>query len=85
MKNACVRTLTNTYMMKIYLFFRQVADRKTKDRKRPVSSPFRPIYLRWVHFMAEPVGFEPTCLLGKRFSRPPRYDRFDTAPCLVAC
>ena len=20
------------------------------------------------------------CLLGKRFSRPPRYDRFDTAP-----
>ena len=33
-------------------------------------------------FMAEPVGFEPTCLLGKRFSRPPRYDRFDTAPLL---
>ena len=30
MKNACVRTLTNTYMMKIYLFFRQVADQKQR-------------------------------------------------------
>ena len=30
--------------------------------------------------MAETVGFEPTCLLGKRFSRPPRYDHFDTSP-----
>ena len=30
--------------------------------------------------MAEGVGFEPTCLRGKRFSRPPRYDRFDNPP-----
>ena len=30
--------------------------------------------------MAERMGFEPMCLLGKRFSRPPRYDRFDTSP-----
>ena len=29
------------------------------------------------------MGFEPMCLLGKRFSRPPRYDRFDTSPCLI--
>ena len=28
-------------------------------------------------FLAEEEGFEPPCLLGKRFSRPPRYDRFD--------
>ena len=26
------------------------------------------------------MGFEPMCLVGKRFSRPPRYDRFDTSP-----
>ena len=30
--------------------------------------------------MAERKGFEPLCLLGKRFSRPPRYDHFDTSP-----
>ena len=30
--------------------------------------------------LAERMGFEPMCLLGKRFSRPPRYDRFDTSP-----
>ena len=30
--------------------------------------------------VAERMGFEPMCLLGKRFSRPPRYDRFDTSP-----
>ena len=29
------------------------------------------------------MGFEPMCLLGKRFSRPPRYDRFDTSPYLI--
>ena len=28
-------------------------------------------------FMAQEEGFEPPCLLGKRFSRPPRCDRFD--------
>ena len=27
--------------------------------------------------MAQEEGFEPPCLLGKRFSRPPRCDRFD--------
>ena len=30
--------------------------------------------------LAEVKGFEPLCLLGKRFSRPPRYDRFDKLP-----
>ena len=30
--------------------------------------------------VAETQGFEPWCLLGKRFSRPPRYDHFDTSP-----
>ena len=30
--------------------------------------------------MAERMGFEPMWLLAKRFSRPPRYDRFDTSP-----
>ena len=44
---------------------------KRKPLKRSNFKGFR---------VAEPVGFEPTCLLGKRFSRPPRYDRFDTAP-----
>ena len=34
-------------------------------------------------FLAERKGFEPLCLLGKRFSRPPRYDHFDTSPCLT--
>ena len=28
-------------------------------------------------FLAQEEGFEPPCLLGKRFSRPPRCDRFD--------
>ena len=31
-------------------------------------------------FLAERKGFEPLWLLTKRFSRPPRYDRFDTSP-----
>ena len=32
-------------------------------------------------FLAEGVGFEPTWGLSpKRFSRPPRYDRFDNPP-----
>ena len=30
--------------------------------------------------LAEEKGFEPLCLLGKRFSRPPRYDHFDIPP-----
>ena len=30
--------------------------------------------------LAERKGFEPLRLLGKRFSRPPRYDHFDTSP-----
>ena len=30
--------------------------------------------------MAERKGFEPLCLVGKRFSRPPRYDHFDNPP-----
>ena len=34
-------------------------------------------------FMAERMGFEPMWLLAKRFSRPPRYDRFDTSPYLL--
>ena len=43
-------------------------------------------YSKWLRLylnikMAERKGFEPLCLLGKRFSRPPRYDRFDTSPC----
>ncbi len=29
------------------------------------------------------MGFEPMWLLAKRFSRPPRYDRFDTSPYLL--
>ena len=33
--------------------------------------------------MAERMGFEPMWLLAKRFSRPPRYDRFDTSPYLL--
>ena len=31
----------------------------------------------WDFCLAQEEGFEPPCLLGKRFSRPPRYDRFD--------
>ena len=31
-------------------------------------------------FMAEGVRFELTCPKDKRFSRPPRYDRFDNPP-----
>ena len=30
--------------------------------------------------LAEAKGFEPLRLLGKRFSRPPRYDHFDKLP-----
>ena len=30
--------------------------------------------------LAEGEGFEPLRLLGKRFSRPPRYDHFDKLP-----
>ena len=42
------------------------------------------IFICQVCFMAERMGFEPMCLLGKRFSRPPRYDHFDTSPCFRA-
>ena len=35
-------------------------------------------------FMAQEEGFEPPCLLGKRFSRPPRCDRFDI-PAYIWC
>ena len=31
-------------------------------------------------FLAEAEGFEPPWVLPKRFSRPPRYDRFDKPP-----
>ena len=34
--------------------------------------------------MAERVGFEPTWAEPKRFSRPPRYDRFDISPYTAA-
>ena len=33
--------------------------------------------------LAERMGFEPMWLLAKRFSRPPRYDRFDTSPSVL--
>ena len=35
--------------------------------------------------MAEGVGFEPTWGDPKRFSRPPRYDRFDNPPYSIRC
>ena len=35
--------------------------------------------------MAEGVRFELTCPKDKRFSRPPRYDRFDNPPCDATC
>ena len=39
---------------------------------------------KWYSFLlAERMGFEPMWLLAKRFSRPPRYDRFDTSPYLL--
>ena len=38
-------------------------------RRKTVKKPF--------FFLAQEEGFEPPCLLGKRFSRPPRCDRFD--------
>ena len=34
--------------------------------------------------MAQEEGFEPPCLLGKRFSRPPRCDRFDIPAYFIA-
>ena len=37
-----------------------------------------------VLFLAQEEGFEPPCLLGKRFSRPPRCDRFDI-PAYIWC
>ena len=36
------------------------------------------------YFLAQEEGFEPPCLLGKRFSRPPRCDRFDI-PAYIWC
>ncbi len=37
---------------------------------------------RTVRYVAERVGFEPTCplLAGKTLSRRPRYDHFGTSP-----
>ena len=58
MKNACVRTLTNTYMMKIYPQNGQLIDQKIKDRKCRISSPFSHTYPNCMIIMAEPVGFE---------------------------
>ena len=66
-------------------------DRNASPSKKPVKSQVSPgvqtrliakkgasysLLLR----LAERKGFEPLWLLTKRFSRPPRYDRFDTSP-----
>ena len=40
----------------------------------------RAFWARLSFYLAQEEGFEPPCLLGKRFSRPPRYDRFDNPP-----
>ena len=40
----------------------------------------------WVKWMAERVGFEPTCRLpDKTLSRRPRYDHFGTSPSRSIC
>ena len=39
------------------------------------GSTYKEYYL---FYLAQGEGFEPSWLLAKRFSRPPRYDRFDT-------
>ena len=40
--------------------------------------------VRITFLLAQEEGFEPPCLLGKRFSRPPRCDRFDI-PAYIGC
>ena len=61
MKNACVRTLTNTYMMKMYPQNGQLIGQKLKDRKRPISSPFSHTYPNCMIIMCSTytlTGFE---------------------------
>ena len=57
---------------------------------KPTSNPFEALNKQkkrntnskcsYFSFMAEAEGFEPPWVLPKRFSRPPRYDRFDKPP-----
>ena len=49
--------------------------RRTSFKKRTFVGRQRCVFL-----LAEGVGFEPTWGDPKRFSRPPRYDRFDNPP-----
>ena len=46
-----------------------------KQKKRNTNSK-----CSYFSFLAEAEGFEPPWVLPKRFSRPPRYDRFDKPP-----
>ena len=48
---------------------------RKKDGGRSGRRPF---------YLAQEEGFEPPCLLGKRFSRPPRCDRFDIPAYFIA-
>ena len=41
------------------------------------------LYQDYGYPLAQEEGFEPPCLLGKRFSRPPRYDHFDIPAYLI--
>ena len=47
-----------------------------KQNKTEYKKPLKTLGFSRVK-VAQEEGFEPPCLLGKRFSRPPRCDRFD--------
>ena len=47
-----------------------------KQNKTGYKKPLKTLGFSRVK-VAQEEGFEPPCLLGKRFSRPPRCDRFD--------
>ena len=57
-------------------FFQSLRDFSLTD-KRKIKKERKP-WVRFTFLLAQGEGFEPSWLLAKRFSRPPRYDRFDT-------
>ena len=62
-------------------FFHIITENNSPDNNREQlpakTKSSSPSDENYCFYLAESVGFEPTWLLAKRFSRPPRYDRFD--------
>jgi hypothetical protein len=78
--------LTVLLMCRVSRATRQIGVRAQYDESARISlerhrRTGHPHGARWVKWLAERVGFEPTCRLpDKTLSRRPRYDHFGTSP-----